>query len=113
MFSNNKKSIVFLFSLFHILWDLQNFLLMSYLLFNDLPLDYFCNVIKSVDVETIRQRRNSRMNNFYLHGVIINEKEELIYHFVLETHNISFFNSDVKKILCIFYFCIYFFNKNY
>jgi len=37
-------------------------------------------VVKSVIVETIRQRRNSKTylnDNFYLHGVIINEWEEL------------------------------------
>jgi len=37
-------------------------------------------IIKSVDVETIGQRRNfdtDLNDNFYLHGVIINEWEEL------------------------------------
>ena len=75
-----------LLSRFYILWGLQNTLL------NVMPIvigDFYTmidlysvrpTVVKSVDVVTIRQRRNSDTDsndNFHPHGVIFDEWEEL------------------------------------
>jgi len=92
-----------LLSWYHILWDLRNSIVMLWLvIFTQWSILYTIRptVVKSVEVETINQRRNSDTDsndNFNSHGVIIDDWEEL--EAISYKKLIKFFNINLKTLL--------------